>query len=117
MASRTTMNISVTPEIEKFVHALVASGRFGSASEVFREALRMLEDAEHQRLLERWLTGELSDQEAARLPKELLDAAKGELRAMVREGIEAARRGELHDAKDVFKELRAHAARRRSRSA
>ncbi len=36
------MNISLTPELEKFVSAKVQSGRYNSASEVVREALRLL---------------------------------------------------------------------------
>lgn len=36
------MNVSITPELEKFVHAKVASGMYNSASEVMREALRLL---------------------------------------------------------------------------
>jgi antitoxin ParD1/3/4 len=38
------MNVSLTPELEKFVSARVQSGRYNSASEVVREALRLLED-------------------------------------------------------------------------
>jgi putative addiction module CopG family antidote len=34
------MNVSLTPELEKFVSAKVESGRYNSASEVVREALR-----------------------------------------------------------------------------
>ncbi len=37
------MNVSLTPELEKFVSAKVESGRYNSASEVVREALRLLE--------------------------------------------------------------------------
>ena len=40
------MNISITPELEKFIHAKVKSGRYSSASEVVREALRLLEERE-----------------------------------------------------------------------
>ena len=42
------MNVSLTPELETFVTAKVQSGRYTSASEVIREALRLLE--EHERL-------------------------------------------------------------------
>jgi antitoxin ParD1/3/4 len=42
------MNVSLTPELEKFVAVKVDSGRYTSASEVVREALRVLE--EHDRL-------------------------------------------------------------------
>jgi len=49
------MNVSLTPELEKFVDGKVASGRYNSASEVVREALRLLEEhdeARAQRLVE-----------------------------------------------------------------
>ncbi|MGD0345708.1 MAG: type II toxin-antitoxin system ParD family antitoxin [Terracidiphilus sp.] len=38
------MNVSLTRELDKFVAAKVASGRYTSASEVVREALRLLEE-------------------------------------------------------------------------
>ena len=38
------MNVSLTPELEKFVSAKVETGRYSSASEVVREALRLLEE-------------------------------------------------------------------------
>ena len=43
------MNVSLTPELEQFVSGKVGSGRYNSASEVVREALRLLEerDASH----------------------------------------------------------------------
>jgi antitoxin ParD1/3/4 len=44
------MNVSLTPELEEFVQARVQSGRYNSASEVVREALRLLEDLEKARL-------------------------------------------------------------------
>ena len=37
------MNVSLTPELEKLVQTKVRSGRYNSASEVVREALRLLE--------------------------------------------------------------------------
>jgi antitoxin ParD1/3/4 len=43
------MNVSLTPELEKFVAAKVDSGRYTSASEVVREALRLLEEHDHAR--------------------------------------------------------------------
>jgi antitoxin ParD1/3/4 len=42
------MNVSLTPQLDEFVANKVASGRYTSASEVVREALRLLE--EHDRL-------------------------------------------------------------------
>ena len=43
------MNVSLTPELEQFVSAKVESGRYNSASEVVREALRLLEEHEQAR--------------------------------------------------------------------
>jgi antitoxin ParD1/3/4 len=38
------MNISLTPELEKFITDRVQSGLYNSASEVVREALRLLQE-------------------------------------------------------------------------
>jgi antitoxin ParD1/3/4 len=38
------MNISLTPQLEKLVKNKVESGLYGSASEVMRDALRLLEE-------------------------------------------------------------------------
>ncbi|MBM3510821.1 MAG: type II toxin-antitoxin system ParD family antitoxin [Alphaproteobacteria bacterium] len=43
------MNVSLTPELEKFVRDRVASGLYNNASEVVREALRLLHQAAGQR--------------------------------------------------------------------
>jgi antitoxin ParD1/3/4 len=43
------MNVSLTPELETFVQNKVKSGRYNSASEVVREALRLLEEHERAR--------------------------------------------------------------------
>ena len=43
------MNVSLTPELEKFVNTKVQTGRYNSASEVVREALRLLEEHEQAR--------------------------------------------------------------------
>ena len=43
------MNVSLTTELENFVSAKVESGRYSSASEVVREALRLLEEHDHAR--------------------------------------------------------------------
>jgi antitoxin ParD1/3/4 len=73
------MNVSLTPELEELVSAKVQTGRYSSASEVVREALRLLEDrdrakaaqlAEFNRELGRRLSsldrGERVDPEGAR---------------------------------------------------
>ena len=43
------MNVSLTPELEKFVSTKVETGRYNSASEVVREALRLLEERDQVR--------------------------------------------------------------------
>lgn len=46
MPKRTTLDVSLTPELVGLVAARVASGRYCSASEVVRAALRALEHQE-----------------------------------------------------------------------
>jgi antitoxin ParD1/3/4 len=43
------MNVSLTPELEKFVQKKVASGMYQTASEVVREGLRRLDDESKRR--------------------------------------------------------------------
>lgn len=43
MPSKHNLNVSVTEHLARFVADQVASGRFGSASEVVRAGLRLLE--------------------------------------------------------------------------
>jgi antitoxin ParD1/3/4 len=50
MTSRATLNVSLTPELVEFVQGRVRSGRYQTASEVVREALRVLELREVDRL-------------------------------------------------------------------
>ena len=91
MPIRSTMNVSLTPELERFVQSRVASGRYQTASEVVREGLRLLEEREQSR-----------------------ETVIQELRAKIRRGIEQADRGELLDGDAVFDEIRQLSARRRS---
>jgi antitoxin ParD1/3/4 len=57
------MNVSLTEELANFVKAKVTTGRYGSSSEVIREALRLMEkhdqqEAEKLRLLRKaWQEG------------------------------------------------------------
>ena len=46
------MNVSLTPELEKLVASKVQSGRYQSASEVIREALRLLDDQDQLRAVQ-----------------------------------------------------------------
>jgi antitoxin ParD1/3/4 len=50
MTTRKTMNVSLTPELELAVAERVASGRYRTASEVVRAALRLLEKEEKEGL-------------------------------------------------------------------
>ncbi len=55
-----TLNVSLTPHLEEFIHQTVASGRFQSASELVRTALRLLEEREQERLVKmEWLRVEI----------------------------------------------------------
>lgn len=46
------MNISLTPELERFVQGKVESGLYNNASEVIRESLRLLK--EHDEVRTKW---------------------------------------------------------------
>jgi antitoxin ParD1/3/4 len=76
------MNVSLTPELEKFVQSKVKSGRYLSASEVIREALRLLEERDR-----------------------LYQARLADLQKEITIGIESAERGELYDGETVIQEL------------
>lgn len=77
------MNVSLTPELEKFVADKVESGRYNSASEVVREALRLLEEHEQARAAQlAAFHQELSQRMAA------LDGGEGVDPAAVRQGLQ-----------------------------
>lgn len=46
------MNVHLTPELEQLVHTKVQSGRYNSASEVVREALRLMEHKDEVRSIQ-----------------------------------------------------------------
>ncbi|MGH2541454.1 MAG: type II toxin-antitoxin system ParD family antitoxin [Ardenticatenaceae bacterium] len=81
------MNVSLTPQLEKFVKQKVESGMYGSASEVIREALRFME--ERERRLEE-LRGEI---------QKGLDSGPSELLDMQEIKAEARRRFEQQKSK------------------
>ena len=76
------MSVSLTPELEQFVHDKIKSGRYLSVSEVVREALRLLEERDR-----------------------LHQSKLAELRQHLTIGIEQADWGELIDGDEVFAEL------------
>jgi antitoxin ParD1/3/4 len=87
MPNRTTLNVSLTPELEDFVAARVSSGRYQSASEVVRQGLRLLQE-----------------QEATR------EAHLDRLRSQIDLGLDQARRGELVDGEAFFEDLERRAS-------
>lgn len=78
------MNVSLTPELEQLVHQKVQTGRYTSASEVVREALRLMEERDR---LEAWHKDEIRAQIAAGLAS--LRAGKGEDGEAVLDRLEA----------------------------
>lgn len=46
------MNVHLTPELERLVQKKVRSGRYNSASEVIREALRLMEQKDELRAIQ-----------------------------------------------------------------
>jgi antitoxin ParD1/3/4 len=82
MAVRTSLNVSLTPELEQFVQERLASGRYQTASEVVREGLRLLELQERDR-----------------------DAAYKALKAKLKRGAEQAERGEVVDGEEFLEQL------------
>lgn len=70
------MNISLTPELEELVQSYVASGQYNNASEVIREALRLLIQKDTMgRYYEEWLASqvEVGWQQAERSELEVHD--------------------------------------------
>ena len=80
---RTTVNVSITPELDAFLESRVNSGRYQTTSEVVREGLRLLERQEKER-----------------------DETLLQLRTKLERGAAQAERGELTDGDAVFEELR-----------
>lgn len=46
MSRQSTLNVSLTPPLRKYVQSKVSSGRYESASEVVRDGLRALQERE-----------------------------------------------------------------------
>ena len=46
------MNVHLTPELEQLVQNKIQTGRYNSASEVVREALRLLEQKDELRTIQ-----------------------------------------------------------------
>ena len=44
-----TRNINLTSQLDRFMERQISSGRYSNASEIVRDALRLLEDQDHER--------------------------------------------------------------------
>jgi antitoxin ParD1/3/4 len=84
MAIRTSLNVSLTPELDRFVQQRVATGRYQTASEVVREGLRLLEQQERDRR-----------------------AALRSLKTKLKRGSAQADRGQFVSPEDVLKKINA----------
>jgi antitoxin ParD1/3/4 len=74
------MNVHLTPELEQLVQSKVKTGRYNSASEVMREALRLMEER---------------------------DLAKAEIRKKIAAGAASAKAGRLSDGDAFFDQMEA----------
>lgn len=109
------MNVSLPEAQEQFVRSQVSSGRYRSASEVVRDGLRLLEESEHKRLIEKWLYQGLSKDEEALLPRELVEKAKRHITKLIEEGLEDVRKGRVVDGPEAMKRMRAKLEARKIR--
>jgi antitoxin ParD1/3/4 len=82
MPKRPTVNVALTPELEAFIDARVASGRYQSASEVVCAGLQLLKAEELER-----------------------EVTLAEVRQKIEVGLAQIRRGEVFDGETVFDEL------------
>jgi len=76
------MNVHLTQELAQLVQNHVKSGRYGSASEVVRDALRLLAERD-----------------------ELIELRKQELRKRIALGLDSLQRGEGVDGDEFFAQL------------
>lgn len=76
------MNVHLTPELEQFVRNKMKSGGYNSASEVIREAIRLLEERD-----------------------EIFTLRQDEIRKQIEEGWQSSKRGELVDGDEVLERI------------
>ena len=94
MPVRTSLNVSLTPELDRFVHDRVSAGRYQTASEVIREGLRLLEQQERQNAL-----------------------AFGKLKSKLARSSAQADRGEFVSPQNTLKKISALKRKRRAKHA
>ena len=86
------MNVNLTPELENLVNEKVTSGLYNSASEVVRDALRLLREQD-----------------------ELRRIRQDELRKEIRRGVDASAQGRVKDGVAVVSAIRKDLTRRKKR--
>ena len=89
-----------------FINAMVAAGRYRTASEVVRDGLRLLEEAEHRRLLETWLYEGLTADEEEQLPESLKIRARAHLKSLVDAALQDVEHGRVSDGPTAMQRLR-----------
>ena len=78
------MNIHLTPELERLVQSKVQTGRYNSASEVVREALRLMEERD-----------------------QIVALRKEEIRKKISQGLKSLRLGKGVGGEAVFERIEA----------
>lgn len=106
MADRQTRNVSLPPHQADFVDAMVKRGRYRTASEVVRDGLRLLEESEHRRLLEKWICDGLSTEEEASLPEELKERARAHFEDLLDRAMDDVAQGRISDGPTAMRRLR-----------
>ena len=84
----------------------VGSGRYRTASEVVRDGLRLLEEREHARLLEKALYDGLSVDEATRLPADVLTQLRVRVQALIDTGVADRDAGRVSDGPTAMERIR-----------
>lgn len=76
------MNVSLTPELEQMVQSKVRTGRYNSASEVVREALRLMDERD-----------------------QLKEMHRDELRTKISAGLKSLEEGRHSDGEEFFAQM------------
>ena len=78
------MNVHLTPELEQMIQSKVKTGRYNSASEVMREALRLMEERDQVKAMQ-----------------------KEELRKKIGAGLKSLEEGRVYDGEAFFAQMEA----------
>lgn len=81
---KATMNVHLTPELEQMIQNKVRTGRYNSASEVMREALRLMDERDQMK-----------------------EMHKEELRKKIAAGLKSLEEGRFSDGEEFFAKMEA----------